>query len=300
MASQGLSLRTGPSRGHGGICLPAWAPASWAPSATVRQLSERARANAVKLAERDVAERKVRFQQWVARQTERSGGRPHAAAKLPIGFAVSPVQVNDDVESQKESYAPVDLGAKVTALEVEWRRWRRTTCEQVNVQWPSDLGVRPPGPTAQQLRKVLVTFPARRRLVFDGIARDWGTKNDRSCSRASAGRSCERAVVAARTAALGNRGIEPGPVKLKKVVGKSSWNIDVFGCLQDDECTCEDPSHVREMVNVTVDGLACYACEPKRPPVCTEAADQCTPEACECADPGQYTKQDATTVDGTP
>ena len=31
-----------------------------------------------------------------------------------------------------------------------------------------------------------------------------------------------------------------------------------------------------------MEGLGCYACVPRRPPACTEAHDQCTPEACEC------------------
>lgn len=73
-----------------------------------------------------------------------------------------------------------------------------------------------------------------------------------------------------------------------------------IACVHDEACTCAEPSYVRELVNVTLEGLACYACEPRRPPACTEAQDQCTPEACECADPSTHVKQAATTVDGTP
>eukprot|EP00440_Ansanella_granifera_P023520 gb/GFBE01025541.1/.p1 GENE.gb/GFBE01025541.1/~~gb/GFBE01025541.1/.p1 ORF type:complete len:558 (+),score=100.61 gb/GFBE01025541.1/:1-1674(+) len=82
-------------------------------------------------------------------------------------------------------------------------------------------------------------------------------------------------------------------------------NLDSHGdvaatCVVDESCTCANASHVRELVNVTFDGLACYACEPRRPPACTEASDQCTPEACECANPVTHTKHAATTVDGSP
>jgi len=71
-------------------------------------------------------------------------------------------------------------------------------------------------------------------------------------------------------------------------------------CAVDEACVCANSSHIRELANVTVDGLACYACEPRRPPACTEANDQCTPEACECGNPLTHVKRDATTVDGSP
>eukprot|EP00442_Polarella_glacialis_P036529 CAMPEP_0115115520 /NCGR_PEP_ID=MMETSP0227-20121206/42740_1 /TAXON_ID=89957 /ORGANISM="Polarella glacialis, Strain CCMP 1383" /LENGTH=378 /DNA_ID=CAMNT_0002516205 /DNA_START=99 /DNA_END=1233 /DNA_ORIENTATION=+ len=71
-------------------------------------------------------------------------------------------------------------------------------------------------------------------------------------------------------------------------------------CVANENCVCANSSHIRELVNVTVDGRACYACETRRPPACTEASDQCTPEACECANPWTHVKQHASTVDGTP
>ncbi len=59
----------------------------------------------------------------------------------------------------------------------------------------------------------------------------------------------------------------------------------------DEDCSCANSSHLRELVrtwghvnlppelelsaaevNVTVDGFGCYACEPRRPPACTEVA----------------------------
>eukprot|EP00959_Pyramimonas_sp_CCMP1952_P269728 5638961-Pyramimonas_sp.AAC.1 len=64
-----------------------------------------------------MTERKVRFQQWAAKRAGGGGGGPHAAAKLPIGFADSPVQVYNGVESQKQFYEPVGPGAGVTAQE---------------------------------------------------------------------------------------------------------------------------------------------------------------------------------------
>jgi len=70
-------------------------------------------------------------------------------------------------------------------------------------------------------------------------------------------------------------------------------------CVPDDRCVCADSSFVRELVNVTLEGLSCYACEPRRPPACTEDTDQCTPEACECADSSTHVKQAATTTSGT-
>eukprot|EP00930_Biecheleria_cincta_P068551 TRINITY_DN5605_c0_g1_i1.p1 TRINITY_DN5605_c0_g1~~TRINITY_DN5605_c0_g1_i1.p1 ORF type:complete len:558 (-),score=135.34 TRINITY_DN5605_c0_g1_i1:68-1741(-) len=70
-------------------------------------------------------------------------------------------------------------------------------------------------------------------------------------------------------------------------------------CALDEDCTCASVSLVRELVNVTIDGLSCYACEPRRPPACTEAQDQCTPEFCECANAWTHVKQSATTVDGS-
>ncbi|CAK9004206.1 unnamed protein product, partial [Durusdinium trenchii] len=71
-------------------------------------------------------------------------------------------------------------------------------------------------------------------------------------------------------------------------------------CAVDEDCTCANSSHLRELVNVTVDGLACYACEPRRPPACTEAHDQGTPEECECGNSRTHVKHAATTVDGSP
>lgn len=71
-------------------------------------------------------------------------------------------------------------------------------------------------------------------------------------------------------------------------------------CVVNASCQCANSSLVRELVNVTFDGLGCYACEPHRPAACTEASDQCTPEACECANPYTHVKLFATTVDGTP
>eukprot|EP00913_Durusdinium_trenchii_P013595 g12765.t1 len=62
-------------------------------------------------------------------------------------------------------------------------------------------------------------------------------------------------------------------------------------CAVDEDCTCANSSHLRELVNVTVDGLACYACEPRRPPACTE---------CECGNSRTHVKHAATTVDGSP
>eukprot|EP00435_Cladocopium_sp_Y103_P036527 s331_g9.t1 len=71
-------------------------------------------------------------------------------------------------------------------------------------------------------------------------------------------------------------------------------------CAVNEDCICANSSHLRELVNVTVDGLGCYACEPLRPPACTEAHDQCTPEACECGNSRTHIKHSATTVDGSP
>ncbi|CAK9015267.1 unnamed protein product [Durusdinium trenchii] len=74
---------------------------------------------------------------------------------------------------------------------------------------------------------------------------------------------------------------------------------DGDGCSYD-ECRCANASHVRELVNVSLDGQPCYACEPPRLPACTEATDQCTPEACACANSRTHVKYNASTVDGSP
>mmetsp|Transcript_85725 Transcript_85725/g.239650 ORF Transcript_85725/g.239650 Transcript_85725/m.239650 type:complete len:663 (-) Transcript_85725:137-2125(-) len=71
-------------------------------------------------------------------------------------------------------------------------------------------------------------------------------------------------------------------------------------CVFDETCICANRSLVRELVNVTLEGVGCYACEPQRLPACTEAQDQCTPEACDCADPSTHAKHSAVTADGTP
>lgn len=71
-------------------------------------------------------------------------------------------------------------------------------------------------------------------------------------------------------------------------------------CVQNESCVCANASHARELVNVTLEGIGCFACEPKRLPACTEALDQCTPESCACADPTTHVRHAATTVDGTP
>mmetsp|Transcript_28199 Transcript_28199/g.65191 ORF Transcript_28199/g.65191 Transcript_28199/m.65191 type:complete len:433 (+) Transcript_28199:30-1328(+) len=74
-------------------------------------------------------------------------------------------------------------------------------------------------------------------------------------------------------------------------------NVD---CIEDEDCICANStSHTRELVNVSLEGVGCYACELTRTPACTEAADQCTPEPCECGDPN-LVKRSATTVDGAP
>ncbi|CAE7476590.1 ANKRD50 [Symbiodinium necroappetens] len=69
-------------------------------------------------------------------------------------------------------------------------------------------------------------------------------------------------------------------------------------CTFDEACVCANSSHVRELVNVSLEGQPCYACEPERLPACTEASDQCTPEACECGNSMTHVRQNATTVDG--
>lgn len=72
-----------------------------------------------------------------------------------------------------------------------------------------------------------------------------------------------------------------------------------IACVRDPECVCPNASMVREMVNVTVDGHGCYACEARRLPACTEAVDQCTPEECDCADLRTHSKHTAATIDGS-
>mmetsp|Transcript_6615 Transcript_6615/g.15248 ORF Transcript_6615/g.15248 Transcript_6615/m.15248 type:complete len:193 (-) Transcript_6615:121-699(-) len=76
-------------------------------------------------------------------------------------------------------------------------------------------------------------------------------------------------------------------------------DADGTACSFDEGCVCSNSSHVRELVNVSVDGLACYACEPERLPACTEASDQCTPEECECGNSLTHVRFNATTVDGS-
>mmetsp|Transcript_6048 Transcript_6048/g.12614 ORF Transcript_6048/g.12614 Transcript_6048/m.12614 type:complete len:188 (+) Transcript_6048:43-606(+) len=66
-----------------------------------------------------------------------------------------------------------------------------------------------------------------------------------------------------------------------------------------EDCTCSNSSHVRELVNVSLDGRPCFACEPQRLPACTEVYDQCTPEACACANSRTHVKYNASTVDGS-
>eukprot|EP00434_Breviolum_minutum_P010354 symbB.v1.2.009136.t1/scaffold577.1/size258142/11 len=66
-----------------------------------------------------------------------------------------------------------------------------------------------------------------------------------------------------------------------------------------ENCTCQNSSFVRELVNVSLDGHPCYACEAPRLPACTEATDQCTPEACACANSRTHVKYNASTTDGS-
>mmetsp|Transcript_96798 Transcript_96798/g.172204 ORF Transcript_96798/g.172204 Transcript_96798/m.172204 type:complete len:503 (-) Transcript_96798:183-1691(-) len=77
-------------------------------------------------------------------------------------------------------------------------------------------------------------------------------------------------------------------------------DIQNTACVVDEGCRCANSSHARELVNVTLDGKGCYACEPRRPAACTEASDQCTPEFCECANPYTHAKHSASTIDGSP
>ncbi|CAE7520825.1 ANKRD50 [Symbiodinium natans] len=76
--------------------------------------------------------------------------------------------------------------------------------------------------------------------------------------------------------------------------------LDSLGtsCTFDEACVCANSSHVKELVNVSIEGQACYACEPERLPACTEASDQCTPETCECGNSLTHVRHNATTVDG--
>eukprot|EP00438_Fugacium_kawagutii_P034207 Skav233205 [mRNA] locus=scaffold24:519841:521931:- [translate_table: standard] len=76
--------------------------------------------------------------------------------------------------------------------------------------------------------------------------------------------------------------------------------VSTILCAVNEDCICSNSSHLRELVNVTVEGFGCYACESRRPPACTEAHDQCTPEACECGNSRTHVKHSATTVDGSP
>eukprot|EP00971_Amphidinium_carterae_P261668 5191183-Amphidinium_carterae.1 len=69
----------------------------------------------------------------------------------------------------------------------------------------------------------------------------------------------------------------------KQVGGEAS---EALVTLLRQDCICANStSHTRELVNVSLEGVGCYACELTRTPACTEAADQCTPEPCECGDP---------------
>ncbi|CAK0874919.1 unnamed protein product [Prorocentrum cordatum] len=175
------------------------------PSTTVLQLSECARVAAVKLAERDMSERKVRFQQWIAKQASGGGGGPHAVARLPIGFAESPMLRASTEETHAVFCEPADLAAEATALEVAWGSWWRTSCEQVALRWPKevaeaafklktlltevDLNV------ALSKSRVLANVPDVRRAVAAKLKRPLGMMSVKGERNLGVDFSCGRRVV---------------------------------------------------------------------------------------------------------
>eukprot|EP00959_Pyramimonas_sp_CCMP1952_P309866 6484242-Pyramimonas_sp.AAC.1 len=55
------------------------------------------------------------------------------------------------------------------ALEKEWGDWWQVGRSQPPIEWSDDLGVRPPPPTTQVLKRVLMTCPAGTGCGYDHI-----------------------------------------------------------------------------------------------------------------------------------
>ncbi|CAK0843755.1 unnamed protein product, partial [Prorocentrum cordatum] len=138
----------------------------------LQQLHAGARAIALELAERDMAQRTAQFQQRVKKQARGGGGGLRAAPLLPIGFDPSPIgEAENDggLGDCRQLFDPMDLGQQVTQPEVEWSRWWRTSCEHVRLHWPSGLGEGPPRPSVQELREVLRSFRATTGMSFCAV-----------------------------------------------------------------------------------------------------------------------------------
>ena len=73
--------------------------------------------DAIALAEQDMAQRKVQFQQWVEKQAAGGGGGLHAVSRLPIGFDPSPVGASENENGDdkcQQLFEPLALGQQVT------------------------------------------------------------------------------------------------------------------------------------------------------------------------------------------
>lgn len=107
---------------------------------------------AEKLANEAMVTSRRRFTEWLDRTTFAPGaGGLHAVARLAPSWQPSPVQPGC-------TWRACSLQDEVEQLAAEWGKWWCIGQPFPDLQWPEDLGPRPPRPSVLLLRKVLATF----------------------------------------------------------------------------------------------------------------------------------------------
>eukprot|EP00959_Pyramimonas_sp_CCMP1952_P370911 7768090-Pyramimonas_sp.AAC.1 len=96
-----------------------------------------AKQHASELARRDLAEQGRQFDAWVDKQFTEGASGLRAVTRVPVGWQGSPCC---------GSLGPAGSGKEPAQLEEEWSKLWRAECDQAELQWPPDLGERPPRP----------------------------------------------------------------------------------------------------------------------------------------------------------
>jgi hypothetical protein len=135
------------------------AVALWDPFA-LAHMADLAKRHASELAQRDLAERGKRFDEWVGKQLKGGAAGLHAVTRVPVGWQSS---------TCSGSSGPAGLGKEIELLEAEWGKHWRIECDHAELQWPSDLGERPPRPSVEDLRRCLRSFKKDTASGFEAI-----------------------------------------------------------------------------------------------------------------------------------
>ena len=139
------------------VCL---ARAAVLPLPFAAALSELASYRSEQLAREAARTSNDQFSTWVQAQLDAGAGALHAASKLPLGFQSS---------SLTATCKTADITGEMQILVAEWQKWWCVADARPDLDWPEDLGERPPRPSVETMRAVLKTFKARTACAFDSL-----------------------------------------------------------------------------------------------------------------------------------